>query len=110
MGRDIFKMKDLEIGDPCNGMGHGRDGRDAASREDIPLDEVHFLLVTFKETIRDSNGLKQHQPIFLQSFAAAAEKGVKEMVTNSLDHLNGDRLIVLSFQVSVIFKKQCYLI
>jgi hypothetical protein len=110
MGRDVFKVKDPQVGDPCNGVGHGRDGRDTTSRENVPFDEVNFLFMAFKNPIGDGDGLKQHHPIFLQSFAAAAEKGVKIVVTNRLDHLNGDRLIVFSFQISVIFEKQRYLI
>jgi len=105
MGRDIFKMKDPQVGDPCNGMGHGRNGRDTAAREDIPLYEVHFLLMTFKNPIRYGDRLKQHHTIFLESFATAAEKGIEIMVPDRLNHLDGDRLIVFAFQISVIFEK-----
>ena len=93
MGRNVFQVLYFKIRRPGNGRTHGGNGGYAASRKDVTLDEIHRALMLIVNLVPDGNRLKHHHAVFLEAVAAAPEKRLQVLVSNSLDHLDGHQFV-----------------
>ena len=92
----------------ARGRGHGGQRGEAASRKDVAPNEIVATPETVKDLIGDGDGLETHEAVVLEAVAANLKKSVEIFVSHRLDHLDGDQLVVGSFQVPVIHEQQGY--
>ena len=103
MGCYVPKIDQLQIRCCSGGMNQRFNSWNAASRENIALDEVHFIPGTEILAIIDRNGLDEHEALRLQELAALSEERFEKLMADGLDHFDGDELVVLALKVSVVF-------
>jgi hypothetical protein len=88
MRRDVLHMNQPQIrctGDHIAQMG---DRCEAASREDIPLDEIHVTNVPAIPLVFDRNRLQGHDTVWFEKMAAGAEECLYERMSDGFDHFD----------------------
>ena len=70
----------------------------------MALDEIHLILVILEDLIGDGDRLEDQHAVILKKLAATGEEILIIMVTNRLDHLNGDNPVELAGKIAIIFE------
>ena len=90
----IVQPHQLHIGLARQQPRHQGDTRQAATGEDVALDEIHPAQILGIALVGDGNGLNEQATTRLEQPRQLAEIIGQEGVPHRFDHLDGDQLVV----------------
>ncbi len=102
----IVQPHQLHVGFAGQQSRHLGDARQAATGEDIALDEVDPAQVLGMALIGDSDGLNKQAPTGFEQARQLAKVVRQKGVTHRFDHLDGDQLVEPPLQLAVILQQQ----
>src|SRR6185503_6824083 len=99
---DVFEMEYAHIARACNRSAERTDRRQAASGEDVALDEIDRALRALVALVGDGDRLQQHGAMRFQQPAALREISVEVLMSDRLDHLDGYQLVIGAGEIAIV--------